>query len=194
MSLRFAFPALAAVGMGVAVAVLRVAPGETPDPLPSSAIDLLGEAWHIEPAVVPVPLEPRVAIVSPAPLPSVAYVRGIESGALPDSVEGRSDLSRTGADLPRPLPRPAAAARATALHDQGTPPAARPLRRPALVVSAPSGPGARPGASAEGEVTASSRSPAVTLWALRRAEDGRIVAHLPLEEALAILQAQTRHP
>jgi hypothetical protein len=34
----------------------------------------------------------------------------------------------------------------------------------------------------------------VTLWALRRAEDGRIVAHLPLEEALAILQAQTRHP
>ncbi len=174
MPLRIVIPALAAACFALGLAGLRLVPAGTPGQLPPTAIDLLGDAWEIGSGDSP------VSTGEPASGPMHDAAAAIP-GAWPPAA---------AVPQPRPLPRPVVPA-ATSRTRQAEAPFHRPVPRPVRISDA-AATGVR--APTSGILaTASSRAPAGRPWTLRRSSDGRVVARLPLPEALAIIDAQARN-
>jgi hypothetical protein len=142
---------------------------EAPDPMPESAIELLGEAWTIE---APRPVE-RPSAVAPLAQPD-ASLRSSEfrppmRPEVPTIEKVPVEPASTAGLRPRPRPRP-------------DPVVGRPPNRQIVGVEAPDA------VSPERERAGDGR------WVVRHRSSGAVVAELPLAEALALLHAHQRRP
>jgi hypothetical protein len=166
MFLRLGVGVMALAAVIATVAGNRASLETAPEPLPGSAIELLGEAWTI---TAPEPVDQDLRLQSPPSSPGPALVR-------PPMRSGEGPLSARAAEatasLRRPLPRPdaAAAAGASRLGPSDSASGGNP------------GPGGASGAAAERR------------WIVRSRGSGDVIAELPLPEALALLQARQRRP
>jgi hypothetical protein len=129
------------------------------EPMPSSAIDLLGDAWALGPA-------PREERAVPALRP---LARTTPLAVVPAPVP---------VSVPATAPAEVAGVRAAQV------PSLRPLPRPAAEVSVAR---ASPAPVAVGD-GAGSR------WVVLSRGEGRVIAELPLAEALALLEARSHRP
>ncbi|MGP1358694.1 hypothetical protein [Roseicyclus sp.] len=181
MLARFGATVIGAAAVVFAIGEMREggAPGDAvpPDaaqaePLPSSAIDLLGDAWTLGPA-------PREARAEPVPALRPLARTGAGTGrpeAVPSSVAAPVAVHV-------PMPRPVEAVevvRAEAAQVASL----RPLPRPAPEIAVARGAAAP---LAVGDVGG-------MRWVVRSRGEGSVIAELPIAEALALLEARRMRP
>ncbi len=166
MFLRLGVGVMALAAVIATVAGNRASLETAPEPLPGSAIELLGEAWTIaapEPAGTALRMPPQPAGDAGA------------AGMRPPMRTGEGHLDTRAADavasLRRPVPRPDAA-----------------VAGASQLAPAVSARGRGPGAAAP------SGSAGEPRWLVRSRRSGDVIAELPLPEALALLEARQRRP
>jgi hypothetical protein len=149
---------------------------------PSSAIELLGETWTVD---APAPIVRPLSAAEHAEV--IAAMRRSDDGvaAAPAASEGIAALRRP---VPRPTPRPEHVARAEMPVDYSAPVAPSRSSGRSIVVSAPGGAPLSdppPVIALRGQV--GSDAPR---WVVRQQGSGRVIAEVPLAEALAILTSR----